>query len=163
MKTSWLVSASFAFAVVALPNLVRADVIPDEVAACQGKAAGDHCPQGACTKSTCTRLDYANWDRDASAAPPSKTESCLKCLPADDDAGADTGSAGKSAQTGDAGHAVDIADGDAGMHVPVDVPPGKKNDGGCTITPGRVASDAGPWLLAGSVGLLLSLRPRRKR
>lgn len=87
-----------------------ADVIPPEESACQARAAGDACTAvsgGICQADTCTRLDYENWDRDASAEPPSMTYDCLRCVnpttgevdsgpPTDVDAGTSGGGGGCS-------------------------------------------------------------------
>lgn len=77
----------------------RADVIPPDTAACSGKAAGAACTlsgsAGICQDGICSRLDYANWDRDASASPPSTTYACAKCVTGSATAtatGTDTGS-----------------------------------------------------------------------
>jgi hypothetical protein len=81
-----------------------ADVVPPEVSACQGRVAGAACggelgvPAGVCRDDTCTRLDYLNWNRDASASPPTMQYPCVRCVsPADGgsgDAGAPTPSQG---------------------------------------------------------------------
>lgn len=60
-----------------------ADVIPPAESSCQGRAAGDACTLdgmgGSCVASTCSRLDYAGWDRDAMPSPPSVEYDCLVC------------------------------------------------------------------------------------
>ncbi len=67
---------------VAVP--ARADVVPPDVAPCSSKQLGNACTYnsaaGLCQDGTCGRLDYANWDRDASTSPPSITYPCLKCV-----------------------------------------------------------------------------------
>ncbi len=71
-----------------------ADVVPPEVSACQGRVAGAACggelgvPAGVCRDDTCTRLDYLNWNRDASASPPTMQYPCVRCVsPADGGSG----------------------------------------------------------------------------
>jgi hypothetical protein len=66
-----------------LVGSAHADVIPPEVGACQNKQVGDACTNngtGVCQAQTCTRLDYANWNRDASSGPPSMSYACNKCV-----------------------------------------------------------------------------------
>ena len=82
---------------VGLP--AHADVVPPDTAACSGKQAGAACTYngatGICQDGTCSRLDYANWDRDASASPPTASYACLKCVTGSVTAtatGTDTGS-----------------------------------------------------------------------
>ncbi len=58
----------------------RADVIPIDVEACTGRAAGAACvaggTTGACQASECTRLSYGD------AATPTVVEyDCLRCVP----------------------------------------------------------------------------------
>ena len=63
---------------------VRADLIPPENQPCEFKQAGAACVlrdvAGTCQTRTCSRLDYAHWDRDASPSPPSTTYACLQCV-----------------------------------------------------------------------------------
>lgn len=80
---------------LAAPSLARADAVPPDVYACDTNAAPGHFDSskvgsacklstgesGACQKSTCSGIDYAHWDRDASASPPSVQFDCLKCAP----------------------------------------------------------------------------------
>lgn len=79
--------ASLAFASLLFapgPTPARADALPPDVLVCDMAALGSSCPvdgqQGACTLSTCTRIDYAHWDRDASASPPSMEYECARCI-----------------------------------------------------------------------------------
>ena len=66
-----------------VPVPARADVIPPDVSACSGQQAGAACTYnstaGICQDGTCSRLDYTNWDKDASASPPSTSYACVKC------------------------------------------------------------------------------------
>ena len=76
-------SAIFFAAVLLFGPPARADVLPPEVQPCNGKQVGDACTyngSGTCQNQTCSRLDYANWNRDASSGPPSMTYTCLECL-----------------------------------------------------------------------------------
>ena len=61
----------------------RADVIPPDMEPCTGKAAGTTCTflshPGTCVSSTCSKLDYANWDRDAASGPPTRSYACILC------------------------------------------------------------------------------------
>lgn len=61
-----------------------ADVIPMDVTECDMHAVGSACSDpagpGVCTMSTCTRLDYASWNQDASLTPPSVTYDCVRCI-----------------------------------------------------------------------------------
>jgi hypothetical protein len=67
----------------------RADVAPPGAQECDGKAAGDACDGGVCKARTCSKLNYADWDRDAEPAPPTVRYDCLLCEPgaAGEDAG----------------------------------------------------------------------------
>jgi hypothetical protein len=80
-RTTYAIALLAPFVCFAAP--ARADLIPPEVGACQAKQAGDTCTytnSGTCQNQTCSKLDYANWDRDASSGPPSTTYACLKCM-----------------------------------------------------------------------------------
>lgn len=69
------------FALLLVPGVAEADEISESVAACQGKSPGDKCKGGACVKSTCSRIDYGGWNRDAGGGPPIKKYDCLECVP----------------------------------------------------------------------------------
>ena len=89
-----IVMASVLFGTLVGSRSAVADVLPPEVADCQsysldagnpctlGKSTGSSSSKpGICVISTCSRLDYANWDRDASpGGPPSTTYACLMCV-----------------------------------------------------------------------------------
>jgi hypothetical protein len=83
------------------PAWAAADVIPPDVDACRALQVGAACggmtgvPAGRCQNDTCTRLDYANWNRDAMATPPSMSYACVRCV-----AGADGGAAPTSSSGG---------------------------------------------------------------
>ncbi len=73
--------AAILFAVLVVPAGAGADMVPMDVAACEGASEGDPCrssldtegKDGTCQKATCSRLDYSD--------EPPKTVSyeCLKC------------------------------------------------------------------------------------
>jgi len=67
-----------------LASAARADVAPPNLEPCVGKAIGAFCltataVPGTCQNSTCQRIDYANWNRDASSSPPSLSYPCVLC------------------------------------------------------------------------------------
>jgi hypothetical protein len=74
--------ASALLALSAAP--AAADVLPMDVTECDMHTVGSTCTDpaggGVCTMSTCTRIDYAHWDRDASASPPSMVYDCVRCI-----------------------------------------------------------------------------------
>jgi hypothetical protein len=162
----------------------RADVPPPDTYSCMNLGVGAACdlqqtspahdggggPRGVCGTATCSRLDYAHWDQDASASPPSMQYECLKCLaptdggPADAtaldgppvaDGAAGTGGTGGSSGTGGAAGAGG-ADGGSGTV-------GSKSDGsGCSLG-GRQARALGPWALALVFGASVMFARRRRR
>jgi MYXO-CTERM domain-containing protein len=82
---------AFALAVLSVsvaPSLARADVIPPAEDACRVgggyRAVGTACTvtgtAGVCRDGTCSRLDYAGWNRDASASPPTVDYACVTCV-----------------------------------------------------------------------------------
>jgi MYXO-CTERM domain-containing protein len=78
---------SLAFAALSLTlfaSSARGDILPPENEACENKTAGAGCrlndANGVCEAKKCTRPDYGNWNRDASASPPSIQVDCLKCV-----------------------------------------------------------------------------------
>ncbi len=86
-----------------ISSAAMADVIPPEESACDGKSPGDACTPpsgGTCVASTCSRLDYEHWDRDASATPPSVSYDCVRCSTSGP---VDAGSSGTDAGTSDGG------------------------------------------------------------
>jgi hypothetical protein len=149
-------SALALVAVLALP--ARADVPPINVIPCERVREGDACtlesfpgvPQdggsgsaGVCRSATCTRPDYAHWDRDASAMPPLMTYACLMCTASVADGG--SGDAGGAGGAGGTGH---------------------KGGSGCALGgPGLEGSfvSLAPWALAtGFAAAVLFLRRRRR-
>ncbi|MBI5611418.1 MAG: hypothetical protein HY902_21275 [Deltaproteobacteria bacterium] len=80
-RTTALVCA-LGLSYLALPAF--ADIPPPNTAGCQSKSAGATCKtdgdaSGSCVTQTCTKLDYAHWDKDASSSPPTRSYDCLKC------------------------------------------------------------------------------------
>jgi len=161
------------FALLALPAPARADLPPPDTYSCTGKAIGDSCDLdqtspaqdaggrlGACAKATCTKADYANWDHDASASPPSVMYDCLKCMAPSDGgtdataSGADSAAAGGGAGTGGSS-GMGGSDGGAGTG-------GSKSDSsGCAL--GALHPRAlGPWALALVFGALVLFGRRRR-
>jgi hypothetical protein len=137
-----LVAASGFVPLTAFESIAHADVIPPDVDACNGKKAGDACnvsgSAGTCAASKCSRLDYANWDRDASPTPPTVEYDCVRCV-----SGATGGDGGAS--TG----------GDGGASTPTS----KAEDSGCSF--GSGVRRVGPWALAAVPGLAIALFGRR--
>jgi hypothetical protein len=112
MKTAGLLVSGFAIW-AGVASVARADVVPPDVAECnQAGAAGASCSSqtgisGICIWDTCSRLDYANWNHDASGGPPSMQYACLRCVVSGDgglgNAGGAGGQGGASAQGGSGG------------------------------------------------------------
>jgi hypothetical protein len=89
---------------VGFAGAARADALPPDAVACFSgtQQAGSPCTfngPGICQNATCTGIDKLNWDRDASATPPTIQYSCVKCIPTG--AGTDSGCAvgGRLART----------------------------------------------------------------
>jgi MYXO-CTERM domain-containing protein len=133
--------------VLMLSGPARADLPPPDTLGCLMAREGDACDpdvqqsdggtkSGTCRKATCSRPDYAGWNRDASAAPPTMQYDCLKCLVGAADGGADAGG-------GDA----------AGS-------PSKSGSSGCTVSGAETAF--GPWLLAGAFAAAIWFVRRRR-
>jgi hypothetical protein len=142
-----------------LSEPARADLPPPDTLDCRTAKEGDACSPdgqpsdagkpGTCRKATCTRLDYANWNRDASAAPPTMQYECLKCLLGSADGGLDgstaSGGAGGSAGTGGSG---------TGGAAP------KSGSSGCAM--GGRGRALAPWLLAGGFAAAVWFGRRRR-
>lgn len=147
-------AASFAAATL-LTSLAFADAISPDEGACPGLKAGVACKVGAkngtCVDATCTRNDYANWDRDATPGPPSKQEPCVVC---NTDGGVEVDPV--DAAPADAAHAL-------GAEPPTTPVSGSST--GCSVTAAVGLKAAGPLALAAIVplGLLLAGRRRRRR
>ena len=141
MKTI-LASATFLCASVLFSSPSRADVAPPENQPCVGKAAGAACVyngNGTCQTRTCSKLDYANWDRDASSSPPSTTYACLQCL-----IGTTTGADTATNTRADGG------------------PLPSNGDSSCSIGRQGTAKRIAPWLVAGAFSLLFLFGRRRR-
>jgi len=128
-----------------LAGMAKADVPPLDTEPCRTKAAGAACTYngaaGTCESASCNRLDYANWNRDASASPPTTSYACVVCKP-----GTTTGTLTTTGTATDSG-----------------TDPAEKKDTGCQIG-GLTARRAAPWMMAGSFSLLfLFVRRRRAR
>lgn len=128
-----------AAAVGLAPARAAADVIPPDVDACRSQQVGSACggtvgvPAGRCQQDTCSRIDYAGWNRDAMAAPPSMQYPCVRCV---------------------SGSASDAAVADGGAASP-------SSSGGCSVVTTAAGRRFGPWLLAGLVGAAFLVRRRR--
>ena len=132
-------------------SIVRADLIPEEQADCDGKRAGDACNRGTCLADRCSRLDYANWDRDASAGPPSVEYDCVVCSSevASADAGAATKPDDSPEPSSESPASSDEEDSKGGG-----------SSSSCTVDFHRSASRFGPWLLALGFALIVGRRRR---
>ena len=100
-------------ALTLLADAASADVPPPGLDECRGHDAGSTCTlmgaAGTCRATTCSRINYAGWDRDASAAPPSITYACTLCIagPASDGSSAPaTPASSGGCSVGDASRAV---------------------------------------------------------
>ena len=148
---SLLAQASLMAMAILLSPIARADVAPPETQPCQGKAAGDACVyngDGSCQNQTCSKADYAHWDRDASSGPPSMTYSCLKCI-----AGTTTATATSTATST---QSATNANADGGA-------PPSNDDSACSIGKQVTAKRVAPWLLAGAFSLLFVFARRRRQ
>ncbi len=143
----------------------HADSLPPEGLACDGKQVGASCDAGVCHTGTCTSIDYSHWDRDASTAPPTTHYSCVLCQPAGSkDAGSMVMSDAGGKVTADAGGKTTTDAGGGAVMDAGKAPAGtSKKHSSCAVLATGLANGSGPWLLAGSVGLLLRLRRRNPR
>jgi len=157
-----LTSSAFVFCALSFLALpARADVAPPETQPCVSKAAGDACTYngaGTCQNQTCGRLDYANWDQDASASPPSTTYACLKCL-TDTMTTTATNTAtstptATSSDTATSSNTTTSTDTDTQT---------SKDDGFCSIGKPSATKRIAPWLMAGAFSLLFLFGWRRRQ
>ena len=183
-------SAILLTAVLLFVSPARADLVPPEVPPCNGKQVGDACTyngSGTCRNQTCSKLDYTNWDRDASSGPPTMTYTCLECLggvsldggPKDArpmDAvsiDAETSSAKDSGgpwisdvepATPEKDAAVIPVSTDAATSVTRDAgaPVPANDNGSCSVGKQATAKRVAPWLMAGAFSLLFLLARRRR-
>jgi len=145
--------ACSAILLLALP--ARADVTPPETQPCVGKQAGDACTLGAagtCQYQTCIKLDYANWDRDASMSPPSTTYVCLQCITSN--ATNTTTNTATSSPTTTNTTTTTITSTDTQT---------SQDDGFCSIGKTSAARRIAPWLMAGAFSLLFLFGWRRRK
>jgi len=136
-------SAVFLSCLLSAASWARADVPPPEATACAGKQVGDSCsdpPNGTCQNLTCGKLDYANWNRDASSIPPSTQYPCVRC-------------AAKGSST----------DPDASSPSPDAGKPEKDDGGGCDCSLGSSGSAERRWLALGMAALVGALLLRRRQ
>jgi hypothetical protein len=123
-------------------------MIPPEVDACRSKQVGAACSYygstGTCQNQTCHHLDYGNWDRDASASPPSTSYACVECLTATD-TNTSTGTNTGTKTNADGG----------------DSP--SKDGGSCSIGKQSSATRVAPWLLAAAFSSLFLIGRKRRR
>jgi hypothetical protein len=163
-----------------LSGSARADVPPPDTLDCRTAKEGDACSPdgqsadggtkpGACRKSTCTKLDYANWNKDASASPPSVEYECLKCvLGSDGGATEGPGTGGSSGATGGAGGSTGgttgatggTGEGGGGNGGSGTGGASKSSSSGCAV--GGSGSALGPWLLAGGFAATIWFARRRR-
>lgn len=136
------------------PAWAAADVIPPDVDACRTLQVGAACgggmtgvPAGRCQTATCTRLDYANWNRDAMAMPPTMNYECTRCV------------AGGVTDSGSG-----VTDSGSGATDASTAPTPTASSGGCSVGGvDSVGRRLGPWLLAGLVwAVFLGRRHRRE-
>jgi hypothetical protein len=174
-------------ALMGLPGGAQADVPPPDTWACRDVNEGAACDpddqrplagadagskRGTCRKATCSKLDYASWNKDASASPPTLMYECLKCMVGDNDGGAAvdaasadaaaTGGAGGAGNggSGGAGGAAGSGGGSGGATGGAAGSPAKSDGSGCSLGGAR---SFGPWALAGSFGALMLFTRRRRR
>lgn len=77
---------ALALALVALPSLARADLVPPATLSCEGRAEGAACTvevpgaiaSGVCTQSTCINIDYGS--RTDAGTWGTIERPCLECV-----------------------------------------------------------------------------------
>lgn len=124
-------------ALLLLVGTASADVPPPGFEECRAHDAGTSCMLGSvagtCRATTCSRIDYAGWNRDASATPPTVMYACTLCQ-----TGAATDAGNDAATT----------------------PSTPASSGGCSVA--DVGRAVGPWALA-ALPLAIALLSRRRR
>ena len=146
-----LASASLLVTSMLISLSARADLAPPETQPCLGKAAGDACVYngaGTCQSQTCSKLDYAHWDRDASSGPPSTIYACLECI-----AGASTATPTSTATSTQTAANTNTDGGTLPSN----------DDSACSIGKQVTAKRVAPWLLAGVFSLLFVIARRRRQ
>ena len=181
--------------VMCLATSVRADVVPPDTAACSGKQAGDVCTvsfsdagPSSCQNATCSKLDYAHWDRDASSGPPTASYACLKCAPdtttntqtvtdtrtatetptttqtaAGSQTATETPTATHTTSDTQTATSLPVTVTSAGTDTSTNDQPPAGDDGGCSLGQHGTARRLAPWLLAASFSLLFLFVRRRRR
>jgi hypothetical protein len=144
------ISSAVVFSAILLFGIpALADVAPPETEPCVGKQVGDACiynGSGTCQNQTCSKLDYSNWDRDASSSPPSTTYACVKCVVGTNtDTNTNTNTDTNTNTNTDGG-----------------TPPAK-DDGSCSVGRQITAKRIAPWLLASAFSILFLFARRRRR
>lgn len=159
---------SFAVALIGWGGAARADVAPPETSPCVGKQVGDSCTYngaGVCQSSTCSKLDYLNWDRDASSSPPTTTYACVKCLPGPSTGTVTATNTGTQSATDTATASpkdtATVSATNTGTNTQTD-DKSTGDDGWCAIGGKLTAKRVAPWLLAGAFSLLFLFGRRRR-
>lgn len=149
LRHGWLIG----LVLLAAGSPARADVSPPDELSCRTQSEGAGCTvdyvskqRGTCQKATCSRNNYAGWNRDAGSVPPTAHYDCLRCVPKDGGTEEDAGSARA----------------DAGTRERDDPEEDDGHDGGCALgTRSELSAGLGSLALAACFGLLL--RRRRTR
>jgi hypothetical protein len=150
-------------AVQAHTSAAYADVAPDGLYECVGKASGDACDGGSCQAQTCSRLDYENWDHDADGGPPWVEYDCLLCRPTLGQGGTG-GHGGRSGEGGGAAKAGDAGAGRSGADAGQSTAGSDADSGcgGCAATEKSLGARGAALSFALLMGLLLGRGRRRK-
>jgi hypothetical protein len=158
-----------AILVAAVPLLgfpARADVAPPETEPCLSKQAGDACTynnaSGTCLDQTCSKIDYANWDRDASWPPPSMTYACVECIVGTTATTTTTATATATTTTTATTTANTNTNTTTKTNADGGAPPAN-DDSACSIGKQITAKRVASWLLAGAFSLLFLFGRRRRR
>ena len=150
-------------AVQAHPSGACADVAPDGLYECVGKASGDACDGGICQAQTCSRLDYENWDGETDGGPPWVEYDCLLCRPrvGPGGTGGHGASSGKGGNAATAGEAKAGRSG-AGADQSAAGSGADSGCGGCAATDKGLGARGAALSFALLMGLLLGRGGRRK-
>lgn len=141
-----------------LGSLAQADLAPPDTEPCVGKAEGDACTYGGagtCRQLTCSKLDYANWNRDASAGPPTTTYACMTCVTA-----TTTGTGTSTASTTSTGT---TTAGTTSTSTTTGTSTSSNDSGWCSVGKQTPMSRIAPWLMGGAFSLLFLFGRRRKQ
>jgi hypothetical protein len=171
MKLAISLAIMLSIPLLAVP--ARADIVPPETSACTSKQDGNTCAYngstGICHNQSCSKLDYAHWDQDASTSPPTMTYVCLMCITA-----LPTTSATNTSTTTRTGLTTDTATAtttnsssstatSTTTATGTDDSPPAPDDSACSISRSSNAKRVAPWLLAGAFSLLFLFGRRRRR